>query len=107
MAKLFVVQTISFRNKANIIREQNAAKEFMEGLLDETFDIINPYSEFFTSPYPPNSLERLGHDILLLNDADTIAFVNDWNKEKNCRMLKRIVEHYGSQCGLRIFFVRV
>lgn len=84
MKKLFISQPFSGRTEEEIFEERVKIQRKVEDIQKEEFEVIDQYHQW--APEGASRFYYLSQDILMMDEADLIAFSPDWKVAKGCRV---------------------
>lgn len=93
MKKLFISQPFSGRTEEEIFEERAKILSKVEAVYKEKFSVIDQYHQ--TAPDDAGRFYYLSQDILMMDEADLIAFSPNWGSAKGCRIEHELAITYG------------
>lgn len=93
MKTLFVSQPFKGRTEEEVFEQRRLIKEKIEELIKEECLVIDQYHQ--TAPEGAGRFYYLSQDILMMDDADIVAFSPDWMMAKGCRVEHELAVAYG------------
>ena len=93
MKKLFISQPFSGRTEEDVFEERAKIQRKVEEIQKEEFVVIDQYHQI--APEGAGRFYYLSQDILLMDEADLIAFSPDWKLAKGCRIEHELAVTYG------------
>lgn len=93
MRKLFISQPFSGRTEKEVFEERAKIQKKIEAIYKEEFTVIDQYHQI--APKGAGRFYYLSNDILMMDEADLIAFSPSWKSAKGCRVEHELALAYG------------
>lgn len=93
MKTLFISQPFSGRTEKEVFEERAEILKKVEESQKEKFVVIDQYHQ--TAPEGAGRFYYLSQDILMMDEADLIAFSPNWKTAKGCRVEHALAVAYG------------
>lgn len=93
MKKLFISQPMKCKTDEEILKAREKAIKSAESIIGEPVEVIDSF--FQNAPHEAKPLWFLGKSLELMAGADSVYFVNGWEKARGCVIEHQCCVEYG------------
>lgn len=100
MMKIFISQGMVGRSDEEVLQERAKAAQILQDYFhseigdDITIEIIDSYIEEDPPDVCNTGVWYMGHSIIMMSEADRVAFLPNWEQYGGCRLEKQIADYY-------------